>query len=120
MPRLLGFATVSWIVAACPESAAPARLCNSIVDSGRADRPPPAHPVWRPESATPATRCDSVVDSGRAETTLLRTPYGVQKVPRLLGFATVAWIAAALGGHPLGTPYNCLLYTSDAADDTPC
>eukprot|EP00959_Pyramimonas_sp_CCMP1952_P230193 4812583-Pyramimonas_sp.AAC.1 len=52
------------------------------MDSGHAERPPPAPTPYG-------------------------TSYGVQKVPRLLGFATVSWVAAALRDHPLRTPLWC-------------
>eukprot|EP00959_Pyramimonas_sp_CCMP1952_P263373 5507595-Pyramimonas_sp.AAC.1 len=41
------------------------------------------------------------------ETTPCAPPCGVQKVPRLLGFATASWIADALKDHPLRTPLWC-------------
>eukprot|EP00959_Pyramimonas_sp_CCMP1952_P173967 3635196-Pyramimonas_sp.AAC.1 len=49
----------------------------------RGERPAPAHPLWSRESATPAVPGRL----GRIETAVkdqpLRTPYGVEKVPRL-------------------------------------
>eukprot|EP00959_Pyramimonas_sp_CCMP1952_P119602 2501004-Pyramimonas_sp.AAC.1 len=39
--------------------------CATSVYSGRAQRPPPAHPLWCRKSATPALLCTTGVHSGR-------------------------------------------------------
>ena len=84
------------------------RLCTPLAvprkcqpATPRAQGPPPAHPRWRRErNATPA----KYRDVGAVKDHPLRTPSGVEKVPRLLDPATLARIDTAVKENPPRTP----------------
>eukprot|EP00959_Pyramimonas_sp_CCMP1952_P129988 2718299-Pyramimonas_sp.AAC.1 len=78
MPRLLRFATLSWTDAALTDH-------------------PSEHPVGRRESAAPAELCDSVVDGHRAQgPPIAQPPMVSRKHHAFCAWAHTSWVCDAV------------------------
>ena len=64
----------------CRGYAMPAVPRATVTDSGRGERPPPAHPLWCREYAMPAVPWTTVTDSGRGERPPPAQPHMVSRM----------------------------------------